>query len=290
MKYTRYIALLWILALPGCRTSHPPPNPPQAEEAPIPDDVYGAVVAPDRPFKVGIVMTAFDRPEFLRTSLLSLAASELDKDVVVVIVDDHSQSRDAVAMIKEFALAKATLIKVRLPENKGLIEALLAGTNLIKDHVQYITNLDPDTYLKKGWVPEMVKTFKAIQKREKHDRFLLTGFNTLKHPVIGCEDETDYKKVQTQCCTRFQPKTYYCPKKDVGGINFFYSKSFFVSHIEAQLGRSKPNWRLWDWDLVHHFQEHQLKMFATSPSLIQHLGSVGTNSVLSKAIDFADDF
>lgn len=281
LSYLFYIFLYMVILEPGCS-----PEDADKGEVDIPEDVYGVNPALKDQYLVGVVITAYERPDVLRTTLESLAASELDEDVIVVVVDDYSRQKTTVNIIKNFTLKKATLVKLRLSRNRGLLNAMLTGFDKIEDRVAYLINLDPDVYVKKNWVKSLVRTFESISD----DNIILTGFNTLTHPILQCS-ETEVPEFQNKCCKKFDDGMFYCEKKDIGGINFFYSRNFYKRAIKpVLLSEAKGDWQSWDWNVVHFMQMNNFKMITSSPSLIQHLGTSGTNTSPDGGYDFAPDF
>ncbi len=267
-----------------------PLNIPQKVEQILPED-YGPVELPKRHYKAGVVMTVWERPDVLKTSIQSLENSSLGDNVIFIVVDDKSKTEETYNIINQFKLSKATLVKIKLLKNSGLLKSMLTGMNLIRDKVDYIMNLDPDMYLKKDWLNTLLTTHEEIKKIRGNENFLVTGFNTQSHETIGCANLHDYHEIQTKCCTVVNSSLFFCPKKDVGGVNFVYSSKFFKDHVHNILETiAKGNWKLWDWDLVHDFTKNNFGIYATSPSVLQHLGTRGTNARPDQHVDFAEDF
>jgi len=226
--------------------------------------------------RIGIVVTAFNRVEYLRPTLEALKHSNLDENVSVVIVDDASSDPRVLKIIDDYEIPsiKKKVIKIKFPKNKGLLQAMLAGMEVLKDSTDYLMNLDPDTYVKKNWVPGLIKTFEAIH----HQYAILTGFNAQNHPIISC--------------TVFDKKQSYCEKKSLSGVNFFFTTAFYKAGYSNWLKEidQKVGWKLWDWKVMECMRKHQLKVYTSSPSLVQHIGATGTNTKAIGDYDFAYDF
>jgi glycosyltransferase involved in cell wall biosynthesis len=228
--------------------------------------------------RIGIVVTVFNRPEYLRPMLESLKFSELDESVWVVLVNDASTDQSTLNIIKNYQIPsiKKDVIKINFEKNQGLVVALMAGMDTLKDSVDYLTNLDPDTMVKKNWLSVMHETFEAIDD----PKIILTGFNAPAHAITGsCEYIHD------------GPHTF-CEKKSMGGINFFFTSQFYKKNMVPWLHEinSKTGWRVWDNEVNRCMLKNNLKSYATSPSMVQHIGARGTNSLYDGLFDFAEDF
>ena len=266
-----------------------PPSP--VVEKPILQEGYGEIHIPNKHFKVGVVLTVLDRPDLLKKAVESLAHSHLNEDTLVIVVDDHSESQETINIVKAFTLSKATLVKVRLLKNQGLLKAMLTGMNLMNGKVDYIMNLDSDMYVKEHWLDELIDTFIHIDRKINSENFLLTGFNIQSHATIGCEDLHDYKEIQVKCCSLIRAGRFFCEKKDVGGVNLLFSSKFYKTHVHDLLEKIlKDHSQSWDEDLVRDFQQNHFPIFASSPSVIQHSVSSETNDKSRQPGDFAEDF
>jgi glycosyltransferase involved in cell wall biosynthesis len=218
----------------------------------------------------GIVITAFNRPDYLRRTLESLRKTNLD-DAMVVIVDDQSTDQTTIQLIKNLDLGSTPLIKLRHRKNSGVLTGILHGFKLLNKNVDFVINIDADVILNRNWLSKLKETYEAIGDRN----IILTGFNTQNHPTKSCSDN-------------------WCEKETLGGINFFMSSEFYAEHFLGWfVDRDRLEyavWKIWDWTVVDRMKTNGFKFYTTRPSILQHIGFDGMNSTPDKGVDVADDF
>lgn len=219
--------------------------------------------------KYGIVITIFDRPDYVKKTFDSLKAANMD-DSLVVIVDDASTDKEVVQLIKDFELTGTTIIKVRNRENSGVLTGLLLGFKLLEKNVQFLINVDNDVNVKVDWLEKLEQVYNAVGDKN----IIVTGFNTSNHPIISCE-------------------TTYCRKESLGGINFFMGVDFYSTYFKQWFAgkniRDNFTWRNWDWTVVDQMKSHGFGFYATKPSVVQHIGYVGINAGAGR-VDIAEDY
>ena len=216
-------------------------------------------------YKYGIVLCCHNRPGYLKTTLDSLSNSNL-KDSVICIVDDFSDDKKTINLIKSFNITSVKIIKITNKENLGISLSLLEGFNQVLPLCTYMVNIDSDVIIKRDWLSTLEKTYNSYNKLFSN-KVIATGFN--------CIDSCDHKIIK-------EFDDFYI-KKSFGGINNFYHKDLF--YIYKKILKTGI---LWDWNLVDYCNENNITLIATKPSTIQHIGVNGMNS--SRRYDYAEDF
>lgn len=213
---------------------------------------------------VGIIIPCYNRPEYLKRCLDSVAASHLT-GCVVVLVDDGSTDLMTEKLISDFSLHPGTaLYKIMCSRNTGIKEVLKCGFDfLFSISCEHVINLDSDAIVKPNWLQVLLKL------KSEHPNHIVSGFNSmntnkdgsLRNPII--EEHEDYYL-----------------KKHCNGINMCMNKYDYETHIRPAL--QKPG----NWD----FNSTNKNGFIISkPSVVQHVGlvsSMGHNDNPDVAYDF----
>lgn len=224
-------------------------------------------ITPKKTF--GIVITAFNRPQFLSRTFESLKESNLS-DAIVVVVDDASTDLETISLIKNLELPGVPLVKLRHTKNSGVLSGLMHGFKFLTGNAKYVLNIDSDVIMKADWLESLRNAYEQI----KDPNIIFTGFNTKNHKIGACDSQ-------------------WCEKKTLGGINLFMTASFyetqFLSWFKTRDRLVRHVWKNWDWIVVEKMREAGYKMYATKPSVIQHIGEDGINSAPG-SMDTAYDF
>ena len=229
--------------------------------------------------KVGLVITTYNRPEYLSRSLDSIAKSNIE-NTVVIIIDDASDNERTKQLIIDFKLpSNIKILKIFKEQKKefAVHESLKLAWDILNDHykVSYLCNIDSDTLVKKTWLQQLQSFFKREYK--KQGPLIVTGFNTNNHPVL--EEKEDYYI-----------------KKTIGGINMFFKAGNFYKDIvrpnlKIEVPEEKPNLITgWDWFLMWKMQALTYPILCTKPSVVQHIGEQGQFSNKKLGFDYAIDF
>ena len=211
---------------------------------------------------VGIIIPCYNRPEYLKRCLESVAASDLT-GCSMLILDDGSRDKRAIELINNFSL-KIPLRKIELEWNNGIKRTLTRGFDVLSNWgCDHFVNLDSDAIVKPNWLQVLLKL------KADHPNHIVSGFNSmntnndgsLRNPII--EENADYYL-----------------KKHCNGINMCMNKYDYETHIRPAL--QKPG----NWD----FNSTNKNGFIISkPSVVQHIGlvsSMGHNDNPDVAYDF----
>jgi mannosyltransferase OCH1-like enzyme len=228
--------------------------------------------------KIGVVMSCFNRSDYVLRTLNSLKQSDLS-NTILCIIDDHSSDKKVWELIQNFKLnnSNCEIIKIKNSKNIGIQKSLKKGWDLLYNKCDYLTNIDSDVLVKPDWLHKL-KNVESSASNLLGVPVIITGFNcttTCLHKII-----------------KEYPLFYI--KKSLGGINIFFSKQTYKNIIFKVL--SSNNNHGWDWALCSAANNNNYPMIATKPSVIQHIGANGLNSgeilgkKLRKGYDIAEDF
>ena len=210
--------------------------------------------------RIGLVITTFNRPELLKETFESLSRADL-KGVKILIVDDASTDQETIELIRNFnppgTIEVEKLIK---SVNMGVFHSLQYGWDLlIRERFTLLTNLDSDVIVQPDFISKLVCAY------QKSNATILTGYNSKLHLVKRIVD--DHLLVKETC----------------GGVNLVFSPSTYVNIVRKCLTD------IWfDYRISHSVDE----IYVTTPSVIQHIGVVGSNNDPTAlfAIDTSADF
>jgi len=222
--------------------------------------------------KYGIVMTCFNRPEYLSRTLESLKNSDLS-DTIICIVDDHSSDINTQQLIHNFYVSNQSceIIKLHNDINIGGCLSLRKGLEEIKDKCEYLCNVDSDVLVKYNWLKELESVNNASMHAFNKRMNITSGFNcttTCLHKIVS------------------EYPTFYT-KQTIGGINMFFNQETYDNIINPVLS---TNSRKWDWDICSKATYLECPITITKPSVIQHIGIHGMFSWGNNRYDYAEDF
>lgn len=213
---------------------------------------------------VALIITTYNRPEYLKRCLESLSAVIYPKDTTLYIIDDASYDLDTIEMLNKYS-AKCKIILMQNDVNSGIKKTLSKGINsAICDGNNTIITLDSDTIVKPNFIDVL------LSLKSKHPEHIVSGFNTLtknerniiRHPVLKQFDS-------------------HCTKQSIGGINLCFNMRDYLNVIYPALMSNSYHW---DWGL-----KHDLPYIVSTPSVVQHIGfesSLGNSHNPDVAFDF----
>lgn len=214
----------------------------------------------------GIVITTWNRPQYLGHCLESISRSNL-QNTVLILVDDASDDPETQRMIAEFDLP-SPVIKIRKTHQTRMHVGLDIGWCLAQNlGCQYLSNLDADVMVRTDWLTTLRSLFESLPYDP--DSVVLSGFNRSNAPCI------------------LEAHDHFLRKSRMGGINYFFTPAFF-STVRFLLFNEN-----WDSHIQYYCgQQHarRFRMLCCKPSVVQHIGREGINSGANSPFDYADDF
>ena len=197
--------------------------------------------------KTGLLITAFNRPEYLEKCLRSVSMIPNNGSLEILIIDDCSTDKRTIELIDSFV--NTWVKKIRMSKNQGIKNALRTGFNfLFASGCQTVINLDGDAIVK----PEFLEVLTTLKARFPDT--IVSGFNTqTTDPKTG--------KVRHRTIGEFDG---YCLKESIGGINMVINEAQYKAFLLPALKGQNH----WDWNLCK-----MVKSFVVSkPSVVQHIG------------------
>lgn len=121
--------------------------------------------------KAGLIITTYNRHQYLQQCLESVKAADLSQISTVLVVDDCSNDPETRRLIDDLDLEGVELIKAFSKENRSIKGSLLFGLDLLFNTCDVVTNLDGDAIVSKDAFNRL------LELREKYPGYILTGFN-----------------------------------------------------------------------------------------------------------------
>ena len=220
-------------------------------------------------FRVGWAMPIWNRPLELQRSLQGISRSDM-RGSVLVLVDDASDNVYTKNLLSEFNLSDIPVIKMRrispVLSRPNMQTSLCIAWDMLHSYLKcdYFGVLDSDTLVRKRWTQNMCQIADMLGKQ--HSCFVLSGFNTHRHRSISVHKN-------------------YVVKSTLGGISMLFPSHHYVETVRPVL-----NYYLWDSRLCIVCAYKNAPMIATRPSVVQHIGRVGTWSKGILQFDVAWDY
>jgi hypothetical protein len=188
--------------------------------------------------KIGLVLTCFNRPEFLEQTLKSLEQSIIPSNLNIMIIDDSSTDEKTLHLIDNFKLKS---IKMYNAKNKGVYECLKQGWDYyFNAGYDVLMNLDSDVIIRPNWLE------KVLELENKFPDYVISGFNcNTSHP----------------CTSKFD--NFYT-KKSIGGLNLCFNRTLYPAIRQTLYSLS------WDWEMSEIMEIASKIFIVTRPSVIQH--------------------
>ena len=214
--------------------------------------------------KTALIITAFNRPQYLSKTLESLKSVDYPKDTLVVIVDDSSNDLLAIKLLNEFSLGIIPLVKLIKDKNKGIKDSIELGVDTaISFGYETFINLDADAIVKPNFINRL------LELKKKFNDKIVSGFNSknkdngvLRNPIIN--EYADF--IEKRYCN---------------GINMCFDLSQYKNIIKPALQG------VGNWDFDTH--KNTNSFIIAKPSLVEHIGiesSMGHSNNPDVSYDF----
>lgn len=216
----------------------------------------------------GLIVTTYNRPEYLQRCFESLQKVNFPDDVVVFIIDDCSTDSDTIKLINDFTLGNVPIVKHRKTVNLGIRSSMEIGYNLaFKFGCENVINLDGDAIVKPNFINRL------LELKAQFPNNIVSGFNSrnedngiLRNPIIS-----EHKG--------------YALKKYANGINMVINRRQYDTHVGPAL-KIQGNW---DFNSTNN----DTPVVVAVPSLVQHIGlnsSMGHSNNPDVAFDFVNHY
>lgn len=215
------------------------------------------VAAPEAPSecvrpKVGIVVTTWNRPDYLERMWRSLAQSQLP-DAVVIIVDDASDDLETRSLVRALRLPRTPVARLLRRRHTGPNphDGVRAGWDLAcRLGVDVLVNLDADMVVRPQWLATVTRLLESATGRVAPE-VIVTGFNAHLHKRLA------------------QFRDHY-RKGSIGGANVVVRRETYQGWLRDAFFDQG-----WDWNMVRAAQARGCPLLATRPSVVQHIGFTG---------------
>lgn len=185
----------------------------------------------------GLLIPIYNRPEYLKRCLDSLAHVDYPPDTVVMLIDDGSTDKETIALFNAATFPVMT-IKHR-HANRGIKLTMAFGYEFLFTFCDVVINLDSDAIVKPNFITRLLELHKQFPNK------IISGFNSknttgkdLRNPIIREYDT-------------------YIEKRFANGINMLLSKC-------PDLSKGGN----WDFNL----SSKETSCIVAKPSLVQHIG------------------
>lgn len=225
--------------------------------------------------KIALLITTFNRPEYLKLCLESLKRADLSKIGFILIVDDNSTHPETLNLLDNFELSPFILVKHK-EQNRSIKDSLLYGFSyLFENGFNTVINLDGDAIVRNDFVDRI------LDLKLRYPDLIITGFNcntknrdgSIRHKHLYSEEGAIFRA-------------------SVGGINMCLGIEQYLKWVKPALIHSLNYGGNWDHMACLNSQADSCPIGVTVPSVIQHLGvnsSMGHDAGGEPA-DTADDF
>lgn len=210
--------------------------------------------------KVTILLTTYNRPQYLKRCLASLKRANITD---VLIVDDCSTDNETLKLIQGYGRVYKPIYNFR-----GICGSLLYGIDsAFASGADIVINLDADAIVRNDFLAEMIELHKVFPDD------LITGF----HSLTKNDDGSERHEV-----IEWGPG--YCVKKSVGGINMLWTKQTWEKY-KPVIQNAMLKHLNWD----HEVSKASNGIVCAIPSLVQHIGiesAMGHTGTPDIAADF----
>jgi glycosyltransferase involved in cell wall biosynthesis len=218
--------------------------------------------------KVALLITTYNRPEYLKQCLWSLERADLSKIDEIVFVDDCSVDHETLKLIDEFIDNHNNSRLFKSEINHGVKNSLLSGYGwLFLNDSDIVINIDGDAIVRPDFIEKLIDQYVNGGCCKGG---ILTGF----HSVTKNANGTDRHKIIDQ-----NKDVYF--KQSVGGINLCIDKYAYKKFVKPAL--EIPG----NWD--HNSCINAGGAYCLKQSVIQHIG-IDSSMNHNEEPDIADDF
>jgi glycosyltransferase involved in cell wall biosynthesis len=219
--------------------------------------------------KIGILITTFNRPNYLQQTLESISQADL-LGANILIVDDCSVDVQTQTLIKPYRT-------IRNIKNLSIRHSLQIGFDrLAKDGCTLLVNLDSDVIVRRDFLSKLLELHRQFSDQ------IVTGFNTLtksrtgkvRHPIFSSHDG-------------------YVTKRSIGGVNMAISVNTYETIVRPALVEAQRTKDHWDKIACRISTEQGKLIIVSKPSVIQHIGfnsAMGHKDNPDAAQDFVSSF
>lgn len=201
--------------------------------------------------KIGLLITTFNRPSYLKRCLESLERADLSKIHEICNWDDASTNSETKRLINDYEASHGLLALMGNENNCGIKVSLQRGYEYLWSmHCDIVINLDSDALVRNDFVERLIENYIP--------NTLLTGFHSTTKGIDGKERHVIIEETEN----------FYI-KQSVGGINFCIDKSAYENFVKPALEIPIGNWD-------YMASQKAGKVYCLKESVIEHIGFEST--------------
>lgn len=226
---------------------------------------------------LALIITTYNRPEYLRKCFDSILRSDIPNGTVILISDDCSDDEETLNLIRNFKVKGCEVVKLFHKDKKNIYGSLDAALDFLVENyeIEKFINLDSDAIIANNYFEKIL---------ELHSNFpysIVTGFHCETKNADGSDRHSIIDLYDT-----------FCTKKSVGGINMVFSFYKLHEYIYPALQKCIQN-KGGNWDHLACINSINdgFPIVVSVPSFVQHIGinsSMGHSSY--EKPDTADSF
>lgn len=228
--------------------------------------------------KLGIIITTYNRPEYLQQCFDSIRSADIPKNTLFIIIDDFSTDKRTSDLISDFFdsnPSRTNSLNNRKPERRGIADSIRYGfTEAFYHGCDVVMNLDSDAIVRNDFVHVLLELHKTFPDH------IITGFNCLTSNRDGSQRHEVLSEGKG-----------WNTKKSVGGINMCANESIYKKYLLPALEVSIKQGGNWDHMACINSEKDGKDIICSVPSVVQHIGivsSLGHSS--TEEPDTAQDF
>lgn len=226
--------------------------------------------------KIGLVVTTYNRPEYLEQCIESLKRADLSKVYYLTIVDDCSTDLKTRELINDFTRDKNGWACILSDKNEGISSSIKKGVSfMFNAGCNLVINLDGDALVRNDFIDVITQLHEQFPDR------IATGFHCTTRNANG----TDRHKIIEE---GFDGVSY-AMKESVGGINMAFNKEVYEAYVKPALEDVIANKGNWDHKACIRAAAAGKHVVCAVPSVVQHIGFDSSMNHMEQP-DTADDF
>lgn len=217
--------------------------------------------------KFHLALTTYNRADALKSSLRSLAKTEIvNENPVLHIYDDCSTDWSVKAIIDDFVEKTAGKFEVKPHINqqnigcdRNMCQAI--SNTFAESGSDPVITIDSDVLYNRNWLKFMEDANVEMINNPKIGA--ITAYDSCVHQVKGSYNH------------------FLNEKGSIGGLCALLNKEVFSKLIEVNS---------WDWEFVKICKENGYLLLCSKMGLIQHIGMFGAHSPDGRMYDFSHSF